>query len=68
MWAEPVKRSVHSRRGGLMVDRCRSYYNQITQGEGGADLALLNGNFVPAPSRDSFNMEQNTQTNRNTLH
>lgn len=34
--------------GGLMVDRCRSYYNQITQGGVGADVTLFTGNFLPA--------------------
>lgn len=29
-----------------MVDRCRAYYDQITQGEGGVDIAVcLMGTF-----------------------
>lgn len=36
------------RCGGLMVDRCRSDYNQITQGGVGADVTLFTGNFLPA--------------------
>lgn len=39
--------------GGLMADRCGSYYSRITQGEGGADPAFAQWEHLPAP--DSSN-------------
>lgn len=36
----------------LMVDRCRAYYNEITQGEGGVDIAVcLTEKFPSTPQR-----------------
>lgn len=48
------------------VDRCSAYYNQITQGEGGADITVcLMGIFPGSPAEIPLTRSQNTQTNWN---
>ncbi len=50
-----------------MVDRCRAYYNQITQGEGGTDFAVcLMGTFPSSPAENPLTRSQNTPTYKNT--
>lgn len=58
--------------GGLMADRCSSYYSRIIQGEGGADLAfvhdfcallhLRNREPVNVPIKQSHNVKSGVPT------